>query len=439
MTHRVAPPSGIDAKKCYNVCCWERRKISSQSVDTRHSGRQEMTWREASIAALVGVGPLNINEITSRIRELNLRDLTGNTPEATVGAQLYGAIQNGDQRVRLVSPGVFEHTGVDRGDVTERTLGRLEFINPRDVWPDEARHFTPWLLDNADYLQEVLGIDIEMEQSEHPVGPFSLDLFGRDVTNNCRLIVENQLEQTDHRHLGQLLTYAAGTRAGTIVWIAPTFRDEHRDALDFLNETSSDDVRYFGVKLRVAITGDSDPAPDFELVAQPSGWKTKVRSQRSGTSNNGELSDLRTAQLEFWSKYLEQLHEQHPNVTNVRAAQPQNWMTLNFSRRIGINAAFASTGDLRCEVYIDVGDGDANLRLYNALLGHKDTIESTIGGPLLWDELETRRACRISYATPGSPSDEDTDRLISWLTEHHLKFRDAFLPIIRDLPSTLWA
>lgn len=397
-----------------------------------------MTWREASIAALVGAGPLNLSEITARIRELKLRDLTGNTPETTVGAQLYSAVQNNDPRVRLVSPGVFEHTGVERIAATDRTLGRLEFINPREVWADEARNFTPWLLDNADYLQEVLGIDIELERSEHPVGPFSLDLFGRDITNGGRLIVENQLEMTDHRHLGQLLTYAAGTSAGTIVWIAPSFRDEHRDALDFLNEHSSGDVRYFGVKLRVAIIGDSDPAPDFELVAQPSGWKARVRTQRSSPSNNGELSELRSAQLDFWTRYLEQLHEHHPNVTNVRAAQPQNWLTLNFSRRIGINGAFASSGDLRCEVYIDVGDGDANMNLYNALLEHKQAIESTIGGELLWDELKDRRACRISYSTTGSPTDADSERLISWLTEHHLKFRDAFLPIIKDLPAELW-
>lgn len=397
-----------------------------------------LTWKEAAVAALEGAGPLTTSEITARIRDLKLRELTGNTPEATVAAQLYLAVQNHDPQIRLVAPGTFEHTGSDRVSNTAPTLGRLEFITPRRVWPDEARDFTPWLLDNADYLQEVLGIDLDIERTEHPVGSFSLDLFGKDITNGCRLIVENQLEQTDHRHLGQLLTYAAGTKAGTIVWIAPSFRDEHRDALDFLNETSSDDVRYFGVKLRVAIIGDSDPAPDFELVAQPSGWLTKVRTQSAGRNDGGELSALRTAQLEFWTTYLDQLHSEHPNITNVRAPQPQNWLTLNFSRRLTITGAFVSSGDLRCEVYIDVGSNDANVRIFNALQEHRDHIETVVGEPLLWDELDNRRACRISCATPGSPTETDTSHLIDWLRDRHLKFRDAFLPLIAELPSELW-
>jgi hypothetical protein len=398
-----------------------------------------MTWQEAAIAALVDAGPLRVEQVLERIREQQLRDLTGATPEATIGARLYLAVQDNDPRVRLVAPGVFEHTGSERTDIAERSLGRLEFINPRDVWPDEARHFTPWLLDNAEYLQQVLGIDIDLERAEHPVGAFSLDLFGRDITNSGKLIVENQLEQTDHRHLGQLLTYAAGTKAGTIVWVAPSFRDEHRDALDYLNETSSGEVRYFGVKLRVAIIGDSDPAPDFELVAQPSGWLAQVRAQRPSGRNNGELSALRAAQLAFWTRYLEQLHAQHPEVTNVRAAQPQNWLNLNFLKKIAIEGAFNSNGDLRCSVYIDVGDGEANLRIFTAIQEHQKNIEDIIGGQLQWEDLEGKRACRISYGTPGTPTDDNTDELIGWLQEHHLKFREAFWPVVKQLPSELWA
>ena len=398
-----------------------------------------MTWLEASIAALKGAGTLNTTEIVSRIQELGLRELTGNTPEATVAASLYIAIQNNDPRVRLVAPGTFEHTGSERTDVPTQLLGRLEFINPRDVWSDEARNFTPWLLDNSDYLQEVLGIDIELERAEHPVGAFSLDLFGKDITNGVKLIVENQLERTDHRHLGQLLTYAAGTKAGTIVWVAPSFRDEHRDALDYLNENSSGEIRFFGVKLRVAVIGDSDPAPDFELIAQPSDWVAKIRTQRANGGLGGELTALRASQLDFWSKFLERLHEEHPGVSNVRSARPQGWMTLNSFRRVGINAAFAGSGELRCEVYLDVGNGDANLQIFEALTEHKASVEKIIGGPLLWDDLEGRRACRISYATSGtSTNKEDTDRLVDWLIVHYLKFREAFLPILKALPAKLW-
>lgn len=115
-------------------------------------------------------------------------------------------------------------------------LGRLEGVEVRTVWVHEARDFTPWLLEHADHLAETLGIDLELEQSEHPVGGFSLDLVGRDLTNDAVLIVENQLAGTDHNHLGQILTYAAGTDASSIVWIATSFREEHRQAIDWLNE-----------------------------------------------------------------------------------------------------------------------------------------------------------------------------------------------------------
>lgn len=396
-----------------------------------------LTWREAAIVALEGAGLLSVQQVTDRIYELGLRDLTGNTPEATVAAQLYLAVQNGDARIELADVGLFRHTGSERPPVTERSLGKLEFLNPRDVWPDEARHFTPWLLENADYLGELLGIDIEFERSEHPVGSFSLDLFGHDRTNSCHIIVENQLEQTDHRHLGQLLTYAAGTKAGTIVWVAPSFRDEHRDALDFLNQSSSGDIRFFGVKLRVAVIGDSDPAPDFELVAQPSDWMVQHSSQRIGPTDGG-MSDLRNAQFTFWSRYLERLHTTHPNTSKVRKPQAQNWLTLNFFRGLGIAGVFASDGTLRCELYIDIGEGNANIGIFDQLRESKNEIESAIGEKLNWDSLEGRRACRISVSTPGTPLDDDQDALIAWLIEHHLIFRRVFIPAVKGLPKNLW-
>ena len=111
-------------------------------------------------------------------------------------------------------------------------LGNVEWLDIRAVWPNEATSFTPWLLDNADILGDTLGLEIQLEEAEHSVGNFSLDLIGRDLTHEARLIVENQVEQSDHGHLGQLLTYTAGTDAATIVWVARGFRDEHRVALD---------------------------------------------------------------------------------------------------------------------------------------------------------------------------------------------------------------
>ena len=163
-------------------------------------------------------------------------------------------------------------------------LGRLEGVEVRTVWEHEARDFTPWLLDHADHLAETLGIDLELNQSEHSVGGFSLDLVGRDLTNDAVLIVENQLEGTDHNHLGQILTYAAGTDASSIVWIATSFREEHRQAIDWLNEQTRENIRFFGIELKVARIGTSLPAPLFNLVAQPNDSSRSAPQPRLGRS-----------------------------------------------------------------------------------------------------------------------------------------------------------
>ncbi len=110
-------------------------------------------------------------------------------------------------------------------------LGRLEPVDPRSIWSHEALNFTPWLAQNGDRLAEALGIELQVEGTEYAVGGYSLDIFGKDQTNDVVLIVENQLGESDHSHLGQLLTYAAGTAASTIAWITTRFRDEHRQAL----------------------------------------------------------------------------------------------------------------------------------------------------------------------------------------------------------------
>jgi hypothetical protein len=134
--------------------------------------------------------------------------------------------------------------------VVATALGSLELVDPRSIWKHEAGDFTPWLPSNADRLVNVLGIEIELSAAEHPVGGDKLDLVGRDITNDAVLIVENQLEGTDHSPLGQVLTYAAGMAASTIVWIATAFRPEHRQALDWLNENTGERVHFLGSRSR---------------------------------------------------------------------------------------------------------------------------------------------------------------------------------------------
>jgi len=167
-------------------------------------------------------------------------------------------------------------------------LGRVHSVDLREAWRDEAREFTPWLLENAELLAEALGIELEVTDSERGVGKFSCDLVGRDITNDAILIVENQLEQTDHSHLGQLLTYAAGTDAVTIVWIAWSFQEEHRQAVDWLNERTDEQTHFFGVEIGLIQIGDQPTrAPLFRVVAQPNDWQKQVRAATRGGAATG--------------------------------------------------------------------------------------------------------------------------------------------------------
>lgn len=159
------------------------------------------------------------------------------------------------------------------------------------MWRNEAADFTPWLQEHPEHLAEVLGIGIELTYSEHAVGGFSLDILGRDLAHDATLIVENQLAGTDHDHLGKLLTYAAGTGTATIVWIATDIREEHRQAIDWLNEHTDEQVRFFAVRLQIVRIGGSPPAPLLDVVAQPNDWQRQVRAatRASTTVNEAQL------------------------------------------------------------------------------------------------------------------------------------------------------
>jgi hypothetical protein len=394
-----------------------------------------MTWREAAITALEGAGPITPEQVTKRIAELGLRDITGNTPEATVGAQLYIAVRDGDPRVRQSAPGLFEHTGSSDSPQPPGTLGRIELVHPRDIWNNEARDFTPWLLDNADVLSDALGIEMEFERREHGVGAFSVDIFGRDLTHECPLIVENQLEDTDHRHLGQLLTYAAGTDALTVIWVAPRFRDEHRQALDYLNHMAGDSARFFGVEIKLAVIGDSVPAPMLTLSAKPSDWRSRLQAQKASSG----LSEAQLLNLEFWTRYLEHIHDEHPGLTNVKSPQKTSWMNLNFlGNGINVIGSFLRGRELACELYIDTGDAPRNAAILHELASQKAAIETAIGSELLWQPLETKRACRIRLTRPGAVADQSQwDESIAWLSQHQIRFKQVFKPLVSALDPNL--
>jgi hypothetical protein len=282
---------------------------------------------------------------------------------------------------------------------------------------------TPWLLENADVLSDTLGIDLEFSASEHPVGDFSLDLVGRDLTNDAVLIVENQLEATDHDHLGKLLTYTAGTGASTIVWIATSFREEHRQALDWLNENTGEDARFFGIVMQVVEIEGSPRAPLLKLVAEPNDWQKQVRA----ATHSGRLEGKAAYYVEFWGKFLEAVRVRHPDWTRATRPNHQNWFSMAAPiAGAAFSSKFAQRGRLCHELYIDSGDGERNLAIFRTLLGQRSTLEAAYEGPLEFDEIPGRRACRVAEFTDGEVADTARhDDFIAWFIDAGERLRRA--------------
>jgi hypothetical protein len=303
-------------------------------------------------------------------------------------------------------------------------LGKLEHVDPRTVWTHEAHNFTPWLLANADRLSEALGIDIELEAAEHAVGGYALDLFGRDITNDAVLIVENQLAVTDHSHLGQVLTYAAGTAASTIVWIATAFREEHRQALDWLNENTGENAHFFGIQLQVVKIGNSEPAPLLNVVVQPNDWQKQVRAATQATAMTGKGAQYVT----FWTRFLERAHAEHPGWTQSTAASSNNWFEMKSPiKGCRISSSFAQGDRLRHELYVDTGDAARNADIFEQLQSQQGQIETTYGRPLAWEELPDKKASRVAEYREGcAVSDIDRhDEFIDWFFDAGQRLRDA--------------
>jgi Domain of unknown function (DUF4268) len=305
-------------------------------------------------------------------------------------------------------------------------LGRLEPVDPRSIWAHEALHFTPWLAQNADRLADALGIEIELDSTEQSVGDYSLDILGRDQTNGVILIVENQLGDSDHTHLGQLLTYAAGTGASTIVWITTKFRDEHRQALTWLNEHTDPDTHFFGVELQVVKIGASTPAPLFNVVALPNDWQKLVKA----TAGSQAANPLNERYREFWAKLLERMKAEHPAWT--RASPPaQNWLWTSAAiRGCGINSVFGFKGTIRQELYIDRPTLEASRAVFDALFASREEFETAYGKTLEWDPLEDRKACRIFEQSKGDVRNESAhNAYISFFLDAGQRFRKAIAAV----------
>ena len=313
-------------------------------------------------------------------------------------------------------------------------LGKIEKIALREVWPNEAQDFTPWLAEHLSILGESLGLDLELESSEAPVGPFALDVLATDLGSRRRVVIENQLEFTDHDHLGKLLTYASGYEAGVVDWLAREFRDEHRAALDWLNQHTDENTDFFGVVVEAWKIDDSRAAPYFNIVTAPNDW-SKQTSNSNRDPANANVSERRERYRNYFQELIDVLRED-VKFTNARKGQPTSWYTFSSGfGGISYIAAFNQGGRARVGVYIDRDDPIWNKQLFEALNERRDAIEMSLGEGLEWDEMPGSRACSIYELRWGSIDfpPQELEMLSSWMLRRLPALKTSFGPHLQDL------
>jgi Domain of unknown function (DUF4268) len=320
--------------------------------------------------------------------------------------------------------------------MTIDSLGRLEKVDLRQVFSTEAGDFTPWLAaaENLKLLGDAISIDLELEAQEKEVGPFSADILCKDTSNDNWVLIENQLERTDHVHLGQLLTYAAGLNAVTIVWIADRFTDQHRATLDWLNERTDEKINFFGLEVELWRIGNSPIAPRFNIVSQPNDWTRAIQT----AAVSGELSGPRQIQLKFWTSFKEFM-QGNSHIT-CQKALPHHWMTHAIGRSGMHLTSIASTWDSESntntpEIRVELAlNGDDAKGHFETLEKSRQQIEKTIGVPLVWHNPENKKACRIYVRTNADfMKSELWPEQHQWLKDKLELFHRVFSPLIRNL------
>lgn len=315
---------------------------------------------------------------------------------------------------------------------TPKPLSRLERVPLREAWKHEAGEFTPWLAEaeNLNLLADALGLsELALVATEHWVGDFKLDLLCTD--GDDQVIIENQLEETNHKHLGQILAYAAGVGAKKVIWVAESFRPEHAAALQFLNENTTEALSFFGVQVELWRIGTSPLAPNFEVVVKPNEWAKVSREQARAAST---ASPTKKLQQKFWTALVEHLTKAAPQI-RPQKPRAQHWLNNSIGRSgFGLNPT-VNTREERLGVELWIPGAEAKGHFAN-LLPKKEAIEASLGFELDWQELPEAKACRIASWYPHAQIEDEQrwGEYLDWMTQRLVKMDQVLRPIVRALP-----
>ena len=314
----------------------------------------------------------------------------------------------------------------------KKALGTLEKVDLREVWESENEDFTPWLAreENINKLGQKIGLDLEVEAQEKRVGKFRADILCKDINTDNWVLIENQLEKTNHGHLGQLLTYATGLDAVTIVWVAATFNEEHKATLDWLNKITDENYNFFGLEIELYKIEDSKIAPKFNLVCQPDNWSQSI-SREAKRIEQGEVSETKLKQYKFWTELGKELQAADTPL-KLQKVYPQHWTNIAVGKTgVHLGATFNTQQErVSAQLYII-----KKKNWFKELESQKDIIEKELGEKLSWQLLPEKAASRIALYRSNSDIEntDDWKEMLKWLVLKLEKLRIVFSPRLKNL------
>jgi len=310
-------------------------------------------------------------------------------------------------------------------------LGRLEKIDLREQWKKEDTDFTPWLArdENIELLSETIGVELEVQSQEENVGPFRADILCLDTANNHYALIENQLEKTDHTHLGQLMTYAAGLDAVTIIWIAQKFTEEHRAALDWLNGITDDTFNFFGIEIELYRIGESLSAPMFSLVSKPNDWTKSVRK----TASSQNLTDTKLLQQEYWQG-LKDFMDENGSRIRMQKPQPQHWTNIAIGKSDFNISASVSTRDNTLSIWLNITGRNAKNNFDRLSEIAKNQSLDEIDNNLQWLRMDDKKQSAVILTTNGDMTKKSQwANQFQWFKDNLEAFTNVFKPIIKKM------
>lgn len=282
-------------------------------------------------------------------------------------------------------------------------IGKLREVDVRELWKHEQYDFSNWLsrAENLEYLNEILGLTLTDVNKEVYVGPYRCDLVAKDETSGVTVIIENQLEATNHDHLGKIITYASGLKAKVMVWIVKEAKEEHRAAIEWLNNNTSEDVNFFLIEIHAYRIGNSDPAPKFEVIERPNDF-VKSSNKRG---ENGELNKSQSERLSFWEEF-NQVVAAKGKPFNLRKPSTDNWYDV----ALGSSEIHLAIELINKEKRVLVGAYIyRDKQLFDRLKEHSSEIEEELGLKLEWDRMDNKKASRIKYYINGLDFDDHSN------------------------------